>query len=325
MEPAVVINNLRKVFKLKQKAVGFKSSLNSLFKPKFTEIVAVNDISLKINIGETVAFIGPNGAGKSTTIKMLTGILYPTSGEISVLGLDPAKERTKLAFKIGTVFGQKSQLWYHLPAIDTFFLLSKIYELKEAEYQKRLKFLVEVLEIGNLLDIPVRKLSLGQRTRCEIAASLLHNPKILFLDEPTIGLDVVAKQHVRDIVNLLNEKEGVTIFLTSHDAGDVEAITKRTVIINHGKIVFDGDTRYLRRKYITTKIIEIIVEDSIEKFDFDHGKILEKNNHSIKIEIDTQVSSIEKLLEYSLENFKVLDMNIVSPPLEEIITNIYGK
>ena len=192
-----------------------------------------------------MAFIGPNGAGKSTTIKMLTGILHPTSGEATVLGLTPWKDRERLSYKIGSVFGQKSQLWYHLPPIDTFNLLGKIYEMDQSEQIKRRDFLVETFEIGDLMKTPVRKLSLGQRMRCEIAASLLHKPEVIFLDEPTIGLDVVARQNVRQTLKQWNDQEKATIFLTSHDVGDIEYLAGRVVIINHGQIVLDDQVKTL--------------------------------------------------------------------------------
>jgi len=325
MEPIIKINNLEKVFQIKKKAAGFIPALKSFFKPEYKHITAVDDLSFTINRGETVAFIGPNGAGKSTTIKMLTGILFPTSGEISVMGLNPSQERTTLAYKIGAVFGQKSQLWYHLPPIDTFYLLAKIYELKDTVFKERLDFLIKTFQLEDLLNTAVKKLSLGQRMRCEIASSLLHSPEIIFLDEPTIGLDVIAKQQVRDILKLLNKQENVTILLTSHDAGDIEAVCKRTMIINHGKIIFDDATEKLKKNYISTKIIELVLEESVDSFKFDQGKILEKNMHYVKVEIDTSMSSVEKLLEYALENFKVIDINIVNPPLENIISKIYSE
>ena len=197
---AIRVEKLGKTFKTKVKGEGFKQSVQSMFKPEYSYVEAVRDISFEVEAGEIMAFIGPNGAGKSTTIKMMTGILHPTGGTANVLGFDPTKDRRKLAAEIGTVFGQKSQLWFHLPPTDSFRLLGDIYEVAEADYKKRLNYLVDIFDIGELLKTPVRKMSLGQRVRCEIAASLLHNPKILFLDEPTIGLDVVVKQNIRSLI-----------------------------------------------------------------------------------------------------------------------------
>jgi len=214
-------------------------SMRALFKPEYTSVEAVRKLTFQMEAGELLGFIGPNGAGKSTTIKMLTGILHPTGGEAKVLGYVPWKERQQLAYHIGTVFGQRPQLWYHLPAIDTFTLFGKIYEIDDRETQMRIGQIAEAFEIQDLLETPVRKLSLGQRMRCEVAASLLHRPKLILLDEPSIGLDVVAKQHIRDAIREMARLENVGVLLTSHDAGDLEALCKRVIIINHGQIVYE--------------------------------------------------------------------------------------
>ncbi len=322
-KPIIDVKNLNKTFQVKQKSPGFIAGLRSIIWPEYKTILAVDNISFSVDAGESIAFIGPNGAGKSTTIKMLTGILFPTSGNINILGYDPHKDRSILAYKIGTVFGQKSQLWYHLPPLDTFYLLCRIYELKREVFQERLTYLVNAFEIRSFLNTPVRKLSLGQRMRCELVASLLHKPPIIFLDEPTIGLDVIAKQMIRDVLLHLNQREGVSIFLTSHDAGDIEALTKRTIIINHGTMIFDGSTQSLKKDYLTTKVIELVLEQSVDTFNFPEGKVLERNKHAIKIEVDTSVSTVEKLLAYALENFTVIDISITQTPLEEIIGAVY--
>ncbi|MCC7432781.1 ATP-binding cassette domain-containing protein [Candidatus Peregrinibacteria bacterium] len=322
-KPIITVENLHKNFQLKQKTAGFLGSLKSTFRADYKTVKAVDDISFNVNKGEIVAFIGPNGAGKSTTIKMLTGILFPTSGQINVLGYNPAEQRQKLAFHIGSVFGQKPQLWYHLPPIDTYNLFARIYEMKMPEYQKRLKFLVDQFEIEELLKTPVRKLSLGQRMRCEIVSSLLHKPKIIFLDEPTIGLDVIAKQQIREVIKHLNKDEEVTIFLTSHDAGDIEALAQRTIVINHGKTIFDDTTAKLKKDYITHKVVELIAENPIKNFQFAGGKVIEKGTFNLKIELDTSKNSIEKLLAYAMDNFTIKDINIFDQPMEEIIASIY--
>jgi ABC-2 type transport system ATP-binding protein len=319
----IKVRNLQKTFKTKIKASGFGGAWKSLFNPEYRETKAVDNISFEVEQGELLAFIGPNGAGKSTTIKMLTGILYPSGGEISVLGYNPSEQREKLAYHIGSVFGQKPQLWYHLPAQDTFNLLSKIYELDQTAYQKRLDFLVESFEIRDLLKVPVRKLSLGQRMRCEIVASFLHQPKVIFLDEPTIGLDVIAKQKIRDVIRYLNEHEKVTVFLTSHDAGDIESLTKRTIVINHGTMIFDNTTENLKKNFIKSKIVELISEHPIGNFSFEDSKIVEKSQYDLKIELDTTKSSIDRLLAKAMAELKIKDINIYDPPLEEIIADIY--
>ncbi len=321
--PIIQVKDLKKVFKLKQKKAGFAAGLRSLVKPEYKEIVAVNNISFEVNQGEIVAFIGPNGAGKSTTIKMLSGILFPTSGDINVLGFNPSAQRQQLAFHIGLVFGQKPQLWYHLPPQDTYDLFAKIYELDPKAYQTRFEFLVNAFEIRDLLKTPVRKLSLGQRMRCEIVASLLHSPKVIFLDEPTIGLDVIAKQHIRDVILHLNKTEKVTIFLTSHDAGDVEALAERTIVINHGQVIFDDKTAKLKKDFIQSKIIELVTDEPNKSFDFQGAKVIEQGKFNLKIELDTTTSSIEQLLGFAVKNFAIKDINVFDPPMEEIIAAIY--
>ncbi|KKP35842.1 MAG: ABC transporter [candidate division TM6 bacterium GW2011_GWF2_32_72] len=321
--PAIKVESLEKKFSILQKRPGFWAAVKSFFLPEYKYKTAVDDISFEVEKGDCVAFIGPNGAGKSTTIKIITGILHSTAGTVSILGLDPVNDRMQLAFKIGTVFGQKSQLWYHLPPLDTFAMLSHIYELKPAEFKARLDFLVKKFEIEHVLKTPVRKLSLGERMRCELVGSLLHRPQILFLDEPTIGLDVIAKQQMRDLLEYLNKQEGVTIFLTSHDVGDIERLARRTIIVNHGKIVFDDVTEKLKKAISASKVIDLVLEENTEKFYFFAGKILEKTSHSVKIQIDASASSTQQLLDYAFENFSVVDITIHDTPLEEIITKIY--
>lgn len=322
MKTAISVRNLRKMFQAKQKEAGFKGSLKSIFSPKVSEIPAVNNISFDVKKGEMFGFIGPNGAGKSTTIKMLIGILYPSSGSVSVLGYTPWEKRQDLAFKIGSVFGQKPQLWYHLPPIDTFNLMSKIYELDEKEYKERLDYLVDAFEI-DYLNTPVRKLSLGQRMRAEIVASLLHKPQIIFLDEPTIGLDIIAKQKIRDLIKELNRKENVTVFLTSHDMGDVEKLCKRIVIINHGQIVFDGKLEKLRKRYLLSKHIEVKLSRTPVRFEFKGARLLNKNKYSMEIQFDTTKGNISDLVDYLTKKFEILDINVSDPPIEEIIAKIY--
>jgi ABC-2 type transport system ATP-binding protein len=322
---AVKLNQLQKTFKLKQKAPGLLGSVRSLYKTDFIEVEAVKGISLDIEMGEMLAFIGPNGAGKSTTIKMLTGILHPTSGEAQVLGYVPYKERRKLAYHIGAIFGQKPQLWYHLPPIDTFELFAHIYELDYNAFLKRKDFLIEALSIGDLLHTPVRKLSLGQRMRCEIASALLHAPKILFLDEPTIGLDVVAKQQLRDAIQTLHTEENMTIFLTSHDVGDMEALCKRVVIINHGQVIFDDKTSTLKRRFLQRKIIAVRFGEQIsDDFSVRDARLLKKGTWGAKIELDTRQRPVDDLITALMNYAPVVDITIEDPPLEEVIRAIYA-
>jgi ABC-2 type transport system ATP-binding protein len=318
----IKVSNLNKTFKVKTKEEGLRGSFKSMFSPSYREIKAVNNISFEVEKGEILAFIGPNGAGKSTTIKMMTGILYPSSGDIEVLGMNPAKKRKELSYKIGTVFGQKSQLWFHLPPLDSFQLLGNIYEMDKLKLQKRISLLKEIFEIGDLMDVPVRKLSLGQRIRCEIAASILHEPEIIFLDEPTIGLDVVVKQKIRELILQLNKEEKTTIFLTSHDSGDIEQLCKRAIIINHGEVVLNETIKSLKHDYLNKKIIQIKYNEivNLENCNVD---IIKNKGNAIKVQVDTSKEDIDQVLTELIKCGKVNDITISEPPLEEIISHIY--
>ena len=256
---AIVAKDLTKTFEVKVKEKGLKGSIKSIFKPEFKKIEAVKGINFEVDEGEMIAFIGPNGAGKSTTIKMLTAILYPTSGSIEVLGIDPTKNRTQLAYEIGTVFGQKEQLWMHLTPYDNFRFFGAIYDIKDDEVENRIQELKQMFELEEFIDTPVRNLSLGQRIRCEIAASLIHKPKVLFLDEPTIGLDPVVKGNVRSLIKKMNKEYNMTIFLTSHDVSDIERLCKRVIIINNGQLVFDDSICKL--KSLSNGTLEDIISD----------------------------------------------------------------
>lgn len=317
--------NLRKEFVLKLKEPGLGGSIRSLFRPNYRQVEAVKGVSFSVETGQSLAFIGPNGAGKSTTIKMLTGILHPSGGSAQVMGLIPWKQRQTLAMHIGTVFGQKSQLWFHLPPQDSFDLLAKIYEVPYRQYKERLANLVDMFALGTLLKTPVRKLSLGQRMRCEIAASLLHNPEILFLDEPTIGLDVVARSQIRKLIAHLNSRKGVTIFLTSHDAGDIENICKRVMVINYGEVILDTTVTELKRHYLRTKVVRVRLGQPIEEFTLPGVKFLKHRDHGVKIQIDTTLTPVETVISTLMARASLPDINIADPPLEEVIQLIYQK
>lgn len=320
----IEVNNLNKVFRVKTKEEGFRGSIKSILSPRYREINAVNNISFQVEKGEILAFIGPNGAGKSTTIKMMTGILYPSSGEIEVLGMNPSKDRKELSYKIGTVFGQKSQLWFHLPPLDSFNLLGNIYEMDKNTLRKRIDQLKEIFEIQELMDIPVRKLSLGQRIRCEIAASILHEPEIIFLDEPTIGLDVVVKQKIRELILLLNKEEKTTIFLTSHDSGDIEQLCKRAIIINHGEVVLNEAIKKLKYDYLKEKIIHIKYNEAVDISNCSVDIIKNKGN-ALKVRVDTSKEDMDEVLTKLIKCGKVKDITISEPPMEEVISQIYKQ
>ena len=317
----IEVKDLRKDFiskKRKEKENGKKSWL------KREKVIkkAVDCISFSVEEGESLAFIGPNGAGKSTTIKMLTGILYPTSGEISVLGLDPSKDRVKLSYKIGSVFGQKEQLWVHLSAYDNFKFFGSIYDMKKADVEKRIEELSDVFEIKEFLHQPVKSLSLGQRMRCEMVASLLHNPKMLFFDEPTIGLDPIAKENLRKLVKKINKELGTTILFTSHDVGDIEEVCKRVIIINDGKIVLDDSMRNLKYHYMNKKIVEVNLKNDVNIEEKDGIKVLKAKDTMYKIEVDMNKTSMDELMGlFKADDLQ--DISISSTPLEDIIKNIY--
>ena len=322
MTKIIEIKHLSKTFKIKEKEKGFKGSLKSIIKPKYRLKKAVNNINLSIDKGEIIAFIGPNGAGKSTTIKMLTGILCPSSGGAMVSGINPAKQRKKLAYKIGTVFGQKEQLWTHLTPYDNFKFFGAIYDLKDYEIEKRIKELNDTLELNDFINTPVRNLSLGQRIRCEIAASLIHKPEILFLDEPTIGLDPVVKENISVLIKRMNKEFGTTIFLTSHDVGDIEKLCKRVIIINDGKVVLDDSMSNLKYNYLNKKIIEVKMKEKVNLSDEDGITVLKDKGYGLKLSIDVSKKSVSDVIKM-LDTDKIIDINISNEPLENIIANIY--
>ncbi len=245
--------DLSKTFRVRVKEKGMRGSIRAILHPQVKEVKAVDNVTFAVEEGEMLAFIGPNGAGKSTTIKMLTGILYPDGGSVNVLGLDPIKSRKQLAYRIGTVFGQKEQLWTHLTPYDNFRFFGAIYDLSDRETETRIAELADRFGLDAFINTPVRNLSLGQRIRCEIVASLIHKPSVLFLDEPTIGLDPVVKENIRELIKQMNREYHTTIFLTSHDVGDIEKLCKRIIIVNAGQIVLDDSMEHLKRHYMKQK------------------------------------------------------------------------
>lgn len=322
----IEVNNLCKEYKysVKNEEKGF---FYNLFKGETKIVKAVKDVNFSVDEGETVAFIGPNGAGKSTTIKMLTGILYPTSGEIKICGFTPIKDRNELAYKIGTVFGQRSQLLPNLPVTESMKLFGAMYNMSDEEIKKRMEELIDLFNLKKFINQPVRKLSLGQRMRAEIAVSLIHSPRIIFLDEPTIGLDVVSKKNLRELLLKINKTEKVTIFLTSHDTEDIESICERCMIINHGKIVIDTSTKDLMNHYIKNKNIIITPEDEFTEFpELKEGiTYMEKHKNQIVFDVDTEIINSQKALQEIIKLFKIDDISIENESLENIIRGIYEK
>lgn len=323
---AIQTQRLGKTYRVRVKAEGLKASFHALVKPDWREVEAVKQISLEVEKGELIAFIGPNGAGKSTFIKMLCGILHPTDGNISVLGMSPTKERRKLAMQIGSVFGQKSQLWMHLPVLDSFTLLAAIYEINDAECKRRVDELTELFGLAEFLQTPVRKLSLGQRVRCEVAASLLHEPALLFLDEPTIGLDVVVKQAIRELILRRNKERGTTVFLTSHDPVDIEQLCRRAVVIDNGALVLDSPVEKLRSDYLGVKLIDVSfsIPQNIPEL-AGVKAVHQKGGLKSTLTVDTNIRPIGEVMTQLSALGNVLDITIKNPPMEDIIAAIFKK
>jgi ABC-2 type transport system ATP-binding protein len=288
-------------------------------------IKAVRDLDLSVASGERVAYIGPNGAGKSTSIKILTGILHPTAGTASVLGITPWDDRRRLARRIGTLFGQRSLLWLELTPRQSYRMLGAIYGLDRPAEQRRIAELGALLEATDLFGQPVRSLSLGQRMRCELTACLLHDPEILFLDEPTIGLDLVAKQRFRELLVRLNEQQGTTIFLTSHDVADIEHVAKRAVVINHGEVIYDNAVAAMRRTLLATKIVEVGLVSPIAAPTQAGVTLLEHSDQLMRLVVDTTLTPIRAVMDELLEGPAVTDISVVDPPLEQVIGEIYEQ
>ena len=317
------VNNINKTFKVAKRSSGVKASLKSFIKRDYTYIEAVKNVSFQINEGEIVGYIGPNGAGKSTTIKMLCGILVPDSGTIEINGMIPFKEREKYVSNIGVVFGQRSQLWWDIPAEDTFDLLKDIYKLDDKEYQKTKETLVELLDIKDIIKIPVRQLSLGGRMRCEIAASLIHKPSILFLDEPTIGLDAISKTVVRDFIKKINKEMNTTIILTTHDMNDIDCLAKRIILIGKGTILYDGTLSKLKKTYGNLKVINVFTNDKIHKLT-KKGIVkqsIRKNGYEFVI--DSNIISISLFLKYLSTKMEIDDIEIENESIDNIIIKLY--
>ena len=318
----IEVRQISKTFRVAKKKSGLKEAFRSFVKREYLNIKAVDDISFSIEKGEIVGYIGPNGAGKSTTIKILSGILNPDSGSCKIAGMTPWKERVKYVKKIGVVFGQKSQLWWDIPAEDTFDLLRDIYEIPEEEYLTTKKDLIEKLNLQDIINIPVRQLSLGQRMRCEIAASLLHNPEILFLDEPTIGLDAVSKQLVRDFIKKLNKEKHTTIILTTHDMSDITTLAKRIILIGKGKVLYDGSLKKLKDKYETETYISVKTKDTLN---FKKKGIISKrkNKDGYELVINNKLISISELLTFLSHKISIEDIEIEQEPIDKMIVRLY--
>lgn len=328
----IKVENITKEFKSNKKYPGFRGAIKSFFSTEYIIKRAVDDISFSIEDGEIVGYIGANGAGKSTTIKMMTGILTPTSGKITVDGLVPYEKRKENAKRIGVVFGQKTQLWWDLPLSETFTLLKEIYEVSDKDFNERMAFLNSTLSLEDFMLTPVRSLSLGQRMRADIAAALIHNPKVVYLDEPTIGLDVMVKEKVRNAIREINKKYGTTIILTTHDLNDIEELCSRIIIIDNGKKIYDGSLEEIKSRYGARTSIELQVKKKIdlsslnfkENLEGDDLNIKEENNKIIATFNKNKISSSEIMSEI-LTKVEVIDFKVIETSIEDIIKKIYSE
>ncbi len=320
----ISVNNLSKYYRVYKKEPGLLGSVKSLFNRKYYDAKAVDDISFSIEEGELVGFIGPNGAGKTTTLKCLSGLLYPTKGIVNVLGFNPFERKSEYLKKIALVMGQKNQLWWDLPAIDSFLLNKAIYEVSDNKYKETVRELSELLEVNDVLNIQVRKLSLGQRMKCELIAALIHSPRILFLDEPTIGLDVVMQKKLRDFIKEYNKKFKATIILTSHYMEDVRQLCERVIVIDRGSILFDGKLHDIIKRYSTSKYLSVTFEKPVNKDSLlKLGKV--ESFEFPKVILSVPVERSKHVAAKLLEDFPVDDINITEPDIEDIVREIFLK
>ena len=320
----ISVKNLKKYYKVYQKEPGLWGSIKSLWDRKYEQVKAVDDISFEIKQGEVVGFIGQNGAGKTTTLKVLSGLLYPTSGSVSVIGFDPWDRKPEFQKQFSLVMGQKNQLWWDLPAMESFLLNKAIYEIPDEQFQKTLDKLVELLDVKDVLKVQVRKLSLGQRMKCELIAALLHSPKVLFLDEPTIGLDVVMQKTLRDFIKDYNKEFNATIILTSHYMDDVKQLCKRAIIIDHGHKIFDGDLQKIIDEYARNKILSLVFSKHVtEEKLLQYGEV--KSFEDPKATLLVPRKDAAKVAAKIMTDLAVADINIEEPPIEAIIREVFGK
>lgn len=324
MGSVISVKNLKKYYQVHKKEPGLWGGVKSFLKRKYFDVKAVDGISFEIEEGELVGFIGPNGAGKTTTLKVLSGLLYPTSGRVQVLGSDPFKREKQFQMNISLIMGQKNQLWWDLPPMDSFILNKEIYEIDEQKFQQTFKKLSEMLEVGDILNTPVRKLSLGQRMKCELIAALLHSPKVLFLDEPTIGLDVVAQQTMRDFIREYNKDFHATILLTSHYMADVKELCRRVIIIDQGKIIYDGLLEKIINKFAPYKVMKVDFDKKADVAELEElGKVEKYSDNFVEIKI--KKGEVSEKTAKLLSEFNVADLTIEDPAVEDIIRDIFNS
>lgn len=319
----IEVKDLVKTYKIIEKEHGMVGYIKNLFHPKYKEFKAVKDVSFNIEEGELVGYIGENGAGKSTTIKMLTGLLTPTSGSVVVNGIVPNEKRIQNNKQIGAVFGQKTQLWWDLPVIESYRLIKKMYKIPENEYRKNLKKFTEILDLEDLLEKQVKNLSLGQKMRCEIAATFLHNPKIVYLDEPTIGLDVFVKEKIRIFIKEINKEKKTTVILTTHDLKDIEDVCDRIILLDKGQIIYDGEKQKFKDTYGKYVTAELIVKDKKEDITLNYAEIIEQTENKLKIKFSHDKTTIVKIMDEVSKNCVIEDIHMRESELEDILKEIY--
>lgn len=320
----IEVKNLSKTFKVYKRNQGLSEALKALFNRKYEIVQALDNVSFTINEGEMVGYIGPNGAGKSTTIKIMSGILNPDKGQCVINGRTPWKDRVNHVRDIGVVFGQRSQLWWDVPVVDSFSLIKDIYKVSENQYKKNIKELTELLNIGDIIKTPTRQLSLGQRMRCEIAASLIHSPKILFLDEPTIGLDSISKISVREFIKDINKEKKTTVILTTHDTQDIEALTKRIILIGKGRVLLDGQLEELKERFSKDRAITLNYYGDLKQL-CNGLKLSEKYEGRAVIDVDTDMISVSEAIGYLSSKVNINDVQVSSTTVEDVVVGLYKE
>ena len=323
MEPIIQVRDLTKTFKIYRNHKGYLGAFRNLFDRKFDLVHAVESVSFEVLPGELVGYIGPNGAGKSTTIKMLTGLLVPTSGELSVNGLIPWKQRKEYVKGIGAVFGQRTTLWWDLPLVDSLELLKHIYEIPNDVFQANYKHFREILELDSFINTPVRSLSLGQRMRADLCAAFMHNPSLVFLDEPTIGLDVVAKQRIREFIQYINRERGTTILLTTHDISDVQKLCERVLIIDLGKILFDGKLNALLEEFGGQRLLSVEFAEDYPEVQLRDADLVQMDGHTAVFSFNRKTISASKLINRLSADYRISDLEVQDQPIEDTIRQIY--